>query len=353
MATITVSSSTTLALLSYAADDDIVITGAAVLTCNANPNALPAIRSVRSSSARASFVVRNTATAFTPGNLWRLSFTNPGSAIGAGNATLGFTSGATLDIQGEWLECYTSTGSANETVLDASNVLGVDIDFPYFIEAETAPGSGVWKAVPVGVVGGSGDGFLTTVDIAAFGTGDVGRVLFYNRSTRLLQTGNGTNGSLFASGTKFRIPNIYIHMPAFTMTVAAGGWTTGTGAQNVVASANAPILGAGNVNWTMGVECFNISATPSGTSVTVNNRASDGTVATAHAAGQVMYALPHASAQMAGRVWIESNGIFISKKAWFGRWLNPRPVNGRLWDMEDTGVFSEVSGNGFFFSPVI
>jgi hypothetical protein len=77
MATVTVSSNANLATLGHAADDDIVITGAAVLTCNSDPTALPPLRSIRSSSPRASFVVRNTATAFSAGNLWKLSFTNP------------------------------------------------------------------------------------------------------------------------------------------------------------------------------------------------------------------------------------------------------------------------------------
>jgi len=57
-------------------------------------------------------------------------------------------------IEGNWLECYTATGVASETVLDASNVLGVDIDFPYAIQAESAPGSGVWDWVDVAIIGG-------------------------------------------------------------------------------------------------------------------------------------------------------------------------------------------------------
>lgn len=352
MATVTVSASTTLALLGHGLDDDIVGTGAATLTCDSNPNALPAIRSIRSSSPRFTFKVRNSATAFSAGNLWKLSFTNPGSAIGSGQATLGFTGGATMDFEGEWLECYTATGVASETVLDASNVLGVDIDFPYFIEAETAVGSGVYKAVPVAVIGTSGNGYLTTVAQSAFGTGDVGRVLFYDHATRLLKTGDGTNGSLFASGIKFRIPNIYIHMPAFTMAVAAGGWTTATGAQNVVSSTNAPTAGGGNISYTLGSEAINITGLPSGTSVTVGTRSGDGTTAAAHAAGVLMYALPNTAATMAGKVQVSTNGIFKARCVTFGRWLMAVTNQGAQWEQTDVGFVGNVGGSGHQISQV-
>jgi hypothetical protein len=316
MATITVSSSTTLALLGHGADDDAVITGAAALTCNSDPSLLPALRSIVSSSPRASFVVRNTATAFAPGNLWVLNFTNPGAL--ATNGVALFSNGASCNIEGEMLECYTATGVANETILNASNVLGRDIDEPRAIEAETSPGSGVYKSVPVIVVGGVGNGYCVTSARTDFGTGEVGRVLFYDHTTRLVTTGDGTNGSLFPSGTKFRIPNIWIIGAPFTMTTAAG-WTTGTGSQNVVSSTNAPVLAAGNINYLVGSEVLNVSARPSGTTVTVNNRASDFTTAVAHAAGVTMYALPDVNGTM-GRWAFTPLGSVSLKKVAFGRY---------------------------------
>lgn len=335
MATVTVSASTTLALLTYAADDDIVGTGAATLTCDSNPNALPKPRSISSASNRFKFKVRNSATAFSAGNLWKLQFNQTGAAIGA-NASLSFTNLAELDIEGEMLECYTATGTASETVLNASNVLGVDIDWPHAIEAETSPGSGVYERVPVFVVGGPGNGFLVTVTKTNFGAGaGPGRVLFYDHTTRLLQTGDGTNGIIFAAGTKFRIPNILVWIDPFTITAAAG-WTTGTGSQPVVSSTNFPTVASAGVNVTAGGEVFNISALPSGTAVTVNGRGSEGTTATAHAAGTVLYAIPRSNntTNYCGRLATQSNGSVRLKNCFFGRFWAIRPRSGSVWYCE-------------------
>jgi hypothetical protein len=333
MATITVSSSANYATLGHATDDDIVITSAAVLTVNSDPTAINAPRSIRSTSSRASFVVTNTATAFSAGNLWKLSFTNPGAAIGSSTGTLGFTSGATCSIEGNWLECYTATGVASETVLDASNVLGVDIDFPYAIQAESAPGSGVWDWVDVAIVGGVGNGFLCTVSQSNFGTGTLNRILFYDHTTRLLKTGDGTNGTLFASGVKFRIPNIYIHIPPFTMTTAAG-WTAATGNQPVVSSTNAPLA-----RYVVGSELVSVNSLPSGTAVNVNTRAVDGTTAAAPAAGVTMYCIPDdAVTALGGKIIGESGGIFRFKKCFFGRWWAPRMRVWAILDFQDMGI---------------
>lgn len=345
MPTITITANANLASLAYAADDDLVIappgTSPVTLTVDSNPNALPAIRSITCSSQFGTFKVRNAATAFSAGNMWRLNFTNPGTAVGS-LGTFNFGGLATFDIEGEFLICYTATGTASETILDASNVLGVDIDFPYAIQAETTPGAGDWQWIPVGVVGGVGNGFLTHVNQANFGTGYVGRVLFYDHTTRLLRTGNGTNGSLFAAGTRFRIPNIYIHLPPFTMTTAAG-WTTGTGSQPVVSSTNAPVRPSGNPNWLVGSEVINVSALPSGTSITVNNRASDGTTAVAHPAGTVMWALPDPDAVIAGRNHEGVAGRYLWKRCFFGRWWAWRNRNTRLLSMEEAACVHSTS----------
>jgi hypothetical protein len=339
MATITVTAPVSIGSLSYAATDDIVLSGTAAsvarLTYDVNPNSLSLPRSIRGANQFCELVFQNTATAFTPGNLWRPNFEQAGSAVGA-NGTINLSGGATLRSVGDWLICYTATGAAGETILDASNVLGVDIDIPYAIQAESAPGSGVWDWVDVAMVGSIGNGQISLTQQTNFGTGTVNRTLFYDNSTRLLKTGDGTNGTLFAAGVRFRITNIWPYIGPFTA-VTAAGWTTATGSQAVVSSANAPIAGAGNVNWLVGTEVLNISGVPTGTTVTVNNRGSDGTTAVAHAAGVTMYALPDGTSNMAGRILL-ANANFISYKTTWGRWWAFAHANPRSYDIQDSAL---------------
>jgi hypothetical protein len=339
MATVTVSASTTLALVTYSAGDDLSLSSGVTLTIDADPSAYPRIRRIFGADNRTSIVVTNPNTTFAAGSLWRIPFLNQGAALSTANPTLNVGS---ITVNGQMLICYTATGAASETVLTASNVLGIDIDFPEIIEVELTPGAGDWKSVPIQVVGSPGNGFLCTGSQSDYGTGDVGRVLFYDHAARTLKTGDGTNGSLFASGTRFRIPNVYWDMDPFTVTVAAPGWSTGTGSQPVSSSTNCPVSSGANVNAVAGGECFTITALGAGT-VTTASRGAEGSTATAHEAGTVIYILPQTVDNSGSGVWPNSTSNYIGRtisltNCWFGRWWK-FGVNAAFFNLNRVGIY--------------
>jgi hypothetical protein len=60
-----------------------------------------------------------------------------------------------------------------------------------------------------------------TTDFAAGASYEVGDVLFWNATTRILTSGDDVNGNSIPSGARVRIPNIYIHSDATTTTPAS------------------------------------------------------------------------------------------------------------------------------------
>ena len=64
---------------------------------------------------------------------------------------------------------------------------------------------------------------------AQVGSGDIGKVLFFNPLTSAVRMGNGTNGAKIATGARVRVPNIHFNSALQQTTLASA--ITGTGAQ--------------------------------------------------------------------------------------------------------------------------
>ena len=64
---------------------------------------------------------------------------------------------------------------------------------------------------------------------AQVGSGDVGKVLFFNPLTTAVRMGDGTNGTKIPTGARVRVPNIYFNSAVQQTTLATA--ITGTGAQ--------------------------------------------------------------------------------------------------------------------------
>ena len=99
-----------------------------------------------------------------------------------------------------------ATGAASETFSLFSAPLNI-IPYPSHVEVETAAGSGLYHCYMIAPTAGTTVTWATTEFCA---TGQSGRVLFWNHTTRILTSGNGTNGALLPAGANVRIPNIYI-----------------------------------------------------------------------------------------------------------------------------------------------
>lgn len=112
-----------------------------------------------------------------------------------------------IEVRGAPISLGTATGLASETFSLFSAPLDV-IPYPSLVEVETSAGSGEYW--PYFIVCTAGKTVLwATTEFCAVGAS--GRVLFWNDTTRVLTSGDGTNGSLLPAGANVRIPNIYIH----------------------------------------------------------------------------------------------------------------------------------------------
>lgn len=138
MATVTITSSQNLTSVTYAADDDLVLNPGVTLTITATP--ANRIKSITALFPTAKLQVTNTSTV----NMLRLGFTP--NNIGTAYLALRFENGAVCQMDGDYIQIYTGTGAANQTILaNLNSVAGALLDYLPHVEVETGSGTGVYK----------------------------------------------------------------------------------------------------------------------------------------------------------------------------------------------------------------
>jgi hypothetical protein len=202
-----VNTSQNLTAVTYATGETITIRDGAVLTVNSTPATLPGtIQCLTSGKLR----VENTSTT-TPIVLALNFLTND----------FQFESNGIFEIRGNMIEIDTGTGAAQSW--DFSTLYsGVLTDITY-VEVETAVGSNdymPWYLVDIAPAYYSVR--IPTLRSTVKADFDSAyEVMFYNSDTRLLESGDGTNGKSVPSGCKIRIPNILITNQDFRSDVSA------------------------------------------------------------------------------------------------------------------------------------
>jgi hypothetical protein len=196
-----VTTSQNLTAVSYVAGEIIEIRNGATLTINSTPATRPGtIQCITSGKLR----IENTSTT-TPIVVELFDNTRD----------LRFESNGVLEIRGAMMELGTGTGAAQ--TFDFATLYGGALTDITYVEVETAVGSGdymPWHIAEIAsrfyAVGRSNN--LTNPDGGTVTTDYDGNqpIFFFNSDTRVLSSGNGTNGLSVPSGCKIRIPNILI-----------------------------------------------------------------------------------------------------------------------------------------------
>lgn len=136
--------------------------------------------------------------------------------LSAASKDYSFEKNGYFTCRGAAISIGTGSNSSGQTFSLAGAPLNT-IPYPSHVEVETGSGTGVyfpWMIVPTA-------GTTVTWTSAIFSSDKSGNVLFYNKSTRVLSCGDGTNGNLIPSGANVRIPNIYIHSATTSTTPAS------------------------------------------------------------------------------------------------------------------------------------
>lgn len=143
------------------------------------------------------------------------------------NTALRFESNALLYVKGDFIVIGTATGGANETFAIPSG-----IDYPSYVEVETAVGSGVyepWKIGPISYHDSIQNTMIVRKSEISTNSNEATKWLFYNPVTRNIESGDGTTGGIrLTSGVRVRIPNIHISCDQASPNVILSG----TGAQD-------------------------------------------------------------------------------------------------------------------------
>ena len=190
MAVVTVD--TLLSAVAYVAGETIDIQSGAIVTCDATP----AIRPGSMQSLVRGELLGSNASGTTP--IVLTLNTNTNDFI--------FEQNGILKGRGAPISLGAATGGASETFDLSVAPLNI-IPYPSHVEVETVAGSGSYYCYMIAPTAGVPVTWATTEFCA---TGQSGRVLFWNHTTRILTSGDGTNGSLLPAGADVRIPNIYI-----------------------------------------------------------------------------------------------------------------------------------------------
>lgn len=298
--TITVTSNSALSALTYADSETIDIKSGAVLTCDSTNTVLPGnLQSTVNGTIR----LENSSTTV-PIRISLKSMVH--DIITTGNSF--------LVGRGQPLDLGTSTGAYMSW--DLSTLFGGVLTDITYIEVETAAGSGEYREWTILEVDpkfwhvGRVDGGASKSIIAP--SGEVGNVFLYNNSTRVLDTGDGTNGNIISAGRKIRTVNILVtndlaldaslnHRIVSNGVPTGGSWTititnrktgvvigtttalTAKDTLTNVQSAVSAVLGAGNVTSSGGPLPTTITLTLAGTyantplAFTVNSSVTGGT----------------------------------------------------------------------------
>ena len=189
MATINVSTNSNLSSVSYANGDTIEVLDGVTLTVNSSWGALKP------------YIIRALGTGQI--NISNASTTTPilldFNVTAGGAPRLQAEQNGKITIRGNWITVATSTGAANQTLFNPTNVSGVNMGYPTKVQVETASGSGIyedWIVVPEYVAGGN---------VNTYGFNSV----YYNTGTVAVSsggvvTGTGTTFNTNWVGARFR-----------------------------------------------------------------------------------------------------------------------------------------------------
>ena len=213
----TVNTDTLLSALSYTAGETITIQGGATLTMDADPTVRPGIiQCIRSGK----FKIVNTSTT-TPIVLESNSYLSD----------LRFEGNGIFEVRGDMIDIWTSDG--NYKSWDFTSLFSGKLTDITLVEVETSPGSGDYMPWPITEITTSlykpttNNFFLGAAPKDRYDANQ--KVLFWDSLTKVLDTGDGTNGALIPNGCKVRIPNIlitnqyhYSDAPSFRHTLVSG-----------------------------------------------------------------------------------------------------------------------------------
>lgn len=148
MATINVSTNSNLSSVAYANGDTIEVLDGVTLTVNSAWGALKP------------YIIRALGTGQI--NISNTSTTTPilldFNVTAGGAPRLQAEQNGKITIRGNWITVATSTGAANQTLFNPTNVGGVNMGYPTKVQVETASGSGIyedWLVLPEYVAGGN------------------------------------------------------------------------------------------------------------------------------------------------------------------------------------------------------
>jgi hypothetical protein len=172
-------------------------------------------------------------------NVWEIWNAVPEDVAGGTVNTLGFnglnTTAGTVAV--------TTAGVVTGT---GTNFLSTQVGLPFklpsiardFVVASQASATSITiqeldGSTYTGGVIAAGTGYIlrtgSLISPSQVGSGDVGKVLFFNPLTTAVRMGDGTNGTKIPTGARVRVPNIYFNSAVQQTTLATA--ITGTGAQ--------------------------------------------------------------------------------------------------------------------------
>lgn len=193
-----VTTNTLLSALSYTAGETITIQGGATLTMDADTTVRPGIiQCIRSGK----FRIENSSTT-TPIVLESNSYLSD----------LRFEGNGVLEVRGDMIEIWESDGTYKSW--DFTSLFSGKLTDITHVEVETSPGSDDYMPWPIIEITPSmykpGQNFYFSGSAPKNRFDANQEVLFWDSLTKVLDTGDGTNGKLIPTGCKVRIPNILI-----------------------------------------------------------------------------------------------------------------------------------------------
>jgi hypothetical protein len=193
-----VSTDTNLSAVSYTAGETITIQGGATLTMDADPTTRPGIIQCTRSG---KFRIENTSTT-TPIVLESNSYLSD----------LRFEGNGVLEVRGDMIDIWTSDGTYHSW--DFTSLFSGKLTDITHVEVETSPGSGDYMPWAISEVTSStyhanrNNYFSGSVEKTRYDANQ--EILFWDSLTKILDTGDGTNGKMIPNGCKVRIPNVLI-----------------------------------------------------------------------------------------------------------------------------------------------
>ena len=172
-------------------------------------------------------------------NVWEIWNAIPENVAGGTANTLGFNAPditvGTVAVTAGGVVTGTGTAFVNTHAGLPFNLPGIARDFVVgvFTSGTSITIQELDGSVYTGGVVAAGSSYIlragSLISPSQVGSGDIGKVLFFNPLTSAVRMGDGTNGTKIPNGARVRVPNIHINSALQQTTLATA--ITGTGAQ--------------------------------------------------------------------------------------------------------------------------